>query len=182
MICKECGREMPETDKFCGICGTPNPLFENADAPAQERILYTQPDSEPVQEHQPYTQDSSEPVQGYQPNTQDNDDTAQEHQPDSQPESETAQGYQPYTQPNVSPAQEYRPYAQAVNEPTNMKMAGGKTKVKYTCSLTAVIVCVVVIFMLSVACGVFAGLYFGGRTAAAAPAHSITQYEISGES
>lgn len=197
MICKECGREMPDTDKFCGKCGTPNPLFENLDLP-----VYTQPDSEPVQEHQPCTQPDSilvqeqqpdsEPEQEYRSYTQPTDSPAQEHQPYTQPDaepvqehqsvSEPEQAYRSYTQPAGSPAQEYRPYGQPISEPTDMKMARGKAKVKYTCSLTAVIVCIVVIFLLSVACGIFAGLYLGSRPAALAPAHSVTQYESGGDS
>ena len=180
MICKECGREMPDTDKFCGKCGTPNPLFENVDLP-----VYTQPDTEPVQEHQPYPQPDSIPAQEYQPDNE----PVQEHQPVSepaqerQPVSEPEQEYRSYAQTSGNPAQEYRPYGQpVVSEPAEMKMARGKAKVKYTCSLTAVIVCIVVIFLLSVACGIFAGLYLGSRPAALAPAHSVTQYESGGDS
>lgn len=205
MICKECGREMPETDKFCGICGTPNPLLENIGAPVQEYVPHAQPDSEPAQERWTNTQDNDAPVQEHQPQTQPDSVLVEEHQPytqpdnepvqENQPDSEISQEHRPNTQPvnepyqeypypqtNGIPAQEYRPYTQTAAEPADMKMAGGKAKVKYTCSLTAVIVCVVVIFLLSVACGVFAGLYFSVRPAAAVPAHSITQYESSGES
>ena len=177
MICKECGREMPETDKFCGICGTPNPLLENVAAPAQEYVPYTQPDSEPVQEYQPNTQDNGETAQENQPDSEIAEEYRPNPQPDSQPVNEPYQEY-PYPQTNSG----YRPYTQAAGEPADIKTAGRKAKVKYTCSLTAVIVCVVVIFLLSVACGVFAGLYFSARPAASLPAHSITQYESGGES
>ena len=167
MICKECGRVMPDTDKFCGRCGTPNPLFENADVPVQEQQPYANENSVTAQQYQPYTQPYTESVQEQPPHTQENTEPVQEQQP--------------HPQVNDSPVHEYRPHAQTVNEPTDMKMSGGKAKVKYTCSLTAVIICVVVIFILSVACGVFAGLYFSVRPAAIAPVHSITQYESGGE-
>lgn len=123
MICNECGREISETDKFCGICGTPNPLYQAEDDPAREYPFYTPPVSETANEYHPY-----------------------EHK----------------------------------EEPAEMKMAGRKAKVKRTCSLSAVVVCIVVIFLLSVACGVFAGLYFSVRPAAV-PAYSITSYESGGE-
>ena len=106
MICNECGREMPETDKFCVICGTPNPLFQSPGQPAQN--------------------------------------------------------YEPYT---------------AEPDPADMVMSGGKARVKRTCSLSAVIFCGIVIFFLSVACGIFAGLYFSARSDLAA--YSAAEYEDS---
>ena len=121
MICSECGREMPETDKFCVICGAPNPLLENAEEPAQE--------------------------------------------------------YAPYANAGGDAAGEYRPY-----DSTDMTMSGGKAKVKRTCSLSAVVFCGIVIFLLSVACGIFAGLYFSARTAAVtmpAMSYSAAEYRES---
>lgn len=107
MICEKCGNEMQETDKFCGMCGTPNPLLK----------------SEEEQE-------------------------------------------------------EYDPYKQEKDESKEMEMTGGKAKVKRTCSLTAVIFCGVVIFLLSVACGIFAGLYFSTRSNLPAEKHSETVYTV----
>lgn len=104
MICNECGREMAETDKFCVICGTPNPLFQSMGQPAQN----------------------------------------------------------------------YEPYAEEP-DPADMVMSGGKARVKHTCSLSAVIFCGIVIFLLSVACGIFAGLYFSAKSDLAA--YSVTEYE-----
>ena len=123
MICEKCGREIYESDKFCGICGAPNPMYKGDD---------------PVNEYPFYTPQRSD----------------------------TAGEYSPY----------------AGQEPTEMKMAGGKAKTKHTCSLSAVIICIVVIFLLSIACGVFAGLYFSLRTSkAAASSRSATVYETGGE-
>lgn len=79
------------------------------------------------------------------------------------------QEYTPYTQTDGTPAPEYRPYP-----PVGMEPPMGK--VKRTCSLSAVIFCAVVIFFLSVACGIFAGLYFSARQAAAIAPPPITEY------
>lgn len=133
MICNKCGREMSDTDKYCGMCGTLNPMFEN---------------TEPAQEHAPYPQTGTEP--------------AQEHTP--------------YPQTNTMPAPEYRPYPQPIGDPNHMAMSEREEKVKHTCSLSAVIFCGIVIFLLSVACGVFAGLYFSVKPAAKSAPSSLTEY------
>ena len=137
MKCEKCGREISETDKFCGICGMPNPVYQGDD-PAREYPFYTPQGSDTVGEYSSYTRQRS--------------DTSDE----------------------------YNPYAR--QEPADMKMAGKKAKVKRTCSLSAVVVCIVVIFLLSIACGVFAGLYFSQRTSKTAPSsRSATVYETGGE-
>lgn len=110
MICEKCGSEMLETNKFCGICGTPNPLHPEA--------------AEAVREY-----------------------GSSEQEPEEAKETETAVG---------------------------------KAKVKRTCSLSAVIFCGVVIFILSVTCGVFAGLYFSARSAPVNALYSTTQYDSGG--
>lgn len=200
MICKECGRELMENDKFCVICGTPNPLFENAE-PAHEHTAYTQADPEPAQEHSVYTQPNTEPAQEHPTYTQSNTEPAQEHpthaQPSTEPaqerptDAELAQGYTQtnaeqsgYTQPNPYPAQEYQPFPQPKDNAANEYRqydpnyrALPKERVKHTCSLSVVVFCGIVIFLLSVACGVFAGLYFSAKTAALPAPYSITQQE-----
>lgn len=123
MKCNECGSEMLETDKFCGICGTPNSLIQRETAePVQEQ-------EPPVREQEPYEQEPAE--------------------------AETAA-------------------AAEVTEESE--------KVKRTCSLSAVVFCIVVIFLLSVACGAFAGLYLSARSAAVTAPYSITQSYSGGES
>ena len=122
MICNECGREMPDSDKFCVICGTPNPNFESAAAPAQDYPPQPQPVNEFGMEN------------------------------------------------------EYRAF-----DPSDIDTAEEDTEVKRTCSLSVVVFCAVVIFMLSVACGVFAGLYFSGRNAALAAPYSVTEYDFNGD-
>ena len=144
MICANCGREMPETDKYCVICGTENPLFENADRPAWE--------------HTPQTAD--QPVQEYTSSVQTADQPARE--------------YTPYTQLNAEPTDEYRRYDHDMGTPA------GNSKEKRTCSLSAVVFCGIVIFLLSVACGVLAGLYFNAKTAAVTAPYSIAM-QASGE-
>lgn len=148
MICANCGREMPDTDRYCGICGTLNPLLENA-APAQES-----PDP-PVQEHAEDTPVSEEPP-------------AQEYTAGIQTNVARVQGYTPYPQANGVPAPEYRPFDPNLTQPPE--------KVKRTCSLSVVIFCGVVIFLLSIACGVLAGLYLSEKTATRAH-YSATEYE-----
>ena len=36
MKCRICGVEYKDTDRFCGICGTPNPIFEAKPAVSHE--------------------------------------------------------------------------------------------------------------------------------------------------
>ena len=152
MICANCGREMPDPVRYCGICGTLNPLLENT-APAQE---YTDTvTSEPfVQE---YTTDTLTEEQPAQKGIQTNVAHLQERTP--------------YAQTGSTHAPEYRAYTPA-------DMTRPEEKEKRTCSLSVVIFCGVVIFLLSVACGVLAGLYLSARSTAAAP-YPLTEYRES---
>ena len=183
MICAKCGREMPDTDRYCGICGTLNQLF---DAPPPVQETDAQAGVLPAQE---YTgaRESSKPVQESAA-TQTGDVTAQENtdtQASDLPVTEApdlpvpdfaagihssvarVQGSAP--QPGVTPPPGYRPYP-AVEPPAP------KEKVKRTCSLSVAIFCGIVIFLLSVLCGIFAGLYFSVKPAAVTAPHSITEY------
>ena len=45
MICRKCGRELPEDARFCGTCGTP----VNVSAPAEEPAAAPQPPVPPTQ-------------------------------------------------------------------------------------------------------------------------------------
>ena len=97
-----------------------------------------------------------------------------------------------YEQRPTEPAHEYRPYKQAEDvrsyrayeqetAPNEAERPAEKVKVKRTCSLSVVVFCGVIIFLLSVACGVFAGLYYNARTAAVSPCSAVW-YESGGES
>ena len=138
MRCKECGNEIPYNVKYCGMCGTLNPLFQAEGAPVREQRAYEQRPDEPVHE------------------------------------------YRPYKQPDDEPARSYRAYEQEA-APNETERPAEKVKEKRTCSLSVVVFCGVIIFLLSVACGVFAGLYYNARTAVVPPC-SIVQYESGGES
>lgn len=186
MICAKCGREMPDTDRFCGICGTLNRRFDNP-LPVPEHTGGQESDM-PAREYT-RAQESALPAQEI-TETQ-TDDAAAQSSTDAQttdlpvtevPEADfpvpdfaagihtsVARVQGPTPQPGVMPPPGYRPYVPA-DSPTR------KEKVKRTCSLSVVIFCGIVIFLLSVLCGVFAGLYFSVKPAAAIAPHSITEY------
>ena len=169
MICKECGRELMENDKFCVICGTPNPLFENAE-PAQRHTEYTQADTTPAQEQTVFPQTDTIPEQEQPAFPQTDTTPAQEQPAFTQPNPE----FPYYTRPSAEPAQEYQP-------PYGNRTAAREERVKYTCSLSVVIFCGIVIFLLSVACGVLAGLYVSAKNSAVPMPYSITEYESGAE-
>ena len=151
MICATCGREMPDTDRYCGICGALNPLLENA-VPSHENADIP-PTGDILAHEHPDISEEDLPVQDFAAGIQSS--------------VTRVQGYAPYTQPNGAPAPEYRPFDPNAVQPPQ--------KVKRTCSLSVVVFCGVVIFLLSVACGVLAGLYLSER-AAHAP-YSITEHD-----
>lgn len=154
MICTNCGREMPDTVRYCGICGTPNQLLEGA-APAQEP-----------------TDTESLSAQEYTADTPAEEPSAQKKPVGIQSSVTHLQERPAYPQTGSIPAPEYRAY-------TPDHMTRSEEKEKRTCSLSVVIFCGVVIFFLSVACGVLAGLYLNARSAAAAAPYSLTEYRES---
>lgn len=128
----------------------------------------------------PLPQSEDEPVREQRAYDQRPDEPDREYRPYKQPED--GHEYRPCKQPENEPVRSYRAYEQET-APNETERAAEKVKVKRTCSLSAVVFCGVVIFMLSVVCGVFAGLYFNARmTAAAVAPCSLVQYETGGES
>ena len=145
MICNNCGREMPDTDRFCGICGAHNPLFESTQpswdsAPMPEREYHDTvtdlPESEDIPETEQPNRDFASGIQSSVARVQE----------------------QSFTLPQGVPAPEYRPFDPNLMPPPPQKE-------KRTCSLSVVIFCGVLIFLLSIACGVLAGLYLNERAA-----------------
>ena len=63
MICAKCGREMPDTDRFCGICGTENPLF-NTDPVQEQRETPVSGEQTGGDEISEYIDKLTEPVPG----------------------------------------------------------------------------------------------------------------------
>lgn len=106
------------------------------------------------------------------------DEPVREQRAYEQRPAEPADEYGLYKQPED--VRSYRAYEQET-APKEAERPAEKVKVKRTCSLSVVVFCGVVIFLLSVACGVFAGLYYNARTAAVSP-YSAAWYESGGES
>ena len=176
MICAKCGREMPDTDRYCGICGTLNQLFD-APLPVQE---YTGAQESGLPAREPTDTQTGDAAVPENTVTQAADLPVTEAPEADLPVPDFASGIHtsvarvqgPTPQPGAMPPPGYRPYV-PVEPPAK------KEKVKRTCSLSVVIFCGVVIFLLSVLCGVFAGLYFSVKPAAVAAQHSITEYKES---
>ena len=69
MKCEICGTEYKDTDRFCGMCGTPNPLYDikngtkiTMPAPAEPVTEYTEPAEELTETAEPILEPISEPV------------------------------------------------------------------------------------------------------------------------
>ena len=164
MICANCGREMLDTDRYCGICGTLNPLFGNAVSAPE----HTETDGFSVRES--ITDIHDIPFQEYTSETPEEERPARKSTAGIQSSVAHLRERTPYTQTDTTPSSWYRAH-------TPDDTAPPKEKEKRTCPLSVVVFCGVVIFFLSVACGVLAGLYLNARSAAVTAPYSLTEYK-----
>ncbi len=118
MKCLNCNNEMKETDKFCGICGTPNPNFGSA-AEDDSSVNLIKGDLEAV-----HAGLSVDPLQSPAPQTQ------------------------------GGPLEQSEEKGREQDEETPQKE-------KRTAPLWLCILCIIIIFILSVACGALIQLHFG---------------------
>lgn len=245
MKCEICGAEYKDTDRFCGMCGTPNPLLEVKPAPTEYRSepdaaaeaqgvseaytatesnesiktsdsgeAYSFPDptkpsvpteafggtseaSAPVPESvsEPDSDNISEPVKitdtAESPEASEvseNRETPAQHNAfDAENSGETdntseidrstesvypASTSEP-TEKTEAPEYPKQPYSESGSMPFNQsrpadprRKPAKAQKEKRVCSLSAVVICIVIILILSVACGVLSGLYLGEKAKA----------------
>ncbi|MCM1055865.1 MAG: zinc-ribbon domain-containing protein [Bacteroides sp.] len=206
MKCTVCGVELKDTDKFCGICGTPNPDFgavgERREAEsaagffdgmggangisAADNINET----ERAEEAEVLTESAAEnagavssenyaeeALQTESEPTTEPTDKAQADLPPTEreePQNETAdQGVFPAQTNQAAPPRGDVRYGSAFAPPpygpqkVGYGAADGKNsrgqKEKRVCSLSAVVFCIIVILILSAACGVLGGMYLRER-------------------
>lgn len=201
MKCEICGVELKDTDKFCGICGTPNPNY-TPDAPSEysenavNPVVLVDSDvtdneglrAEDLTEVQTQAGEEQQSVgistdenyigqhlaeSGEASETSETSETEKNAEPENVKEAENAEmtGV-PVNNPNRTlPRQGYYNNGFAP-PPYNAPPAGynamnyqqqPKQKEKRVCSLSAVVFCIVVILILSVACGVLGGMYLRER-------------------
>ena len=213
MKCEKCGTEYKDTDRFCGMCGTPNPLLEVKpvpETPVSNSFEYTESDqaaesndTDTQTQAQAYSfpdptkpQPSPEPFAAA-PETADKpeaDNTAEasnisdiselseapkaeavtnEQEQTEQPTPESPvyhtstviQDEPLYAGENKAVPQNKEPASSQPNIPKKSKQKLPKPqKEKRVCSLSAVVICIIIILILSVVCGVLGGLYLGERT------------------
>lgn len=174
MRCTVCGTENPDNARFCGSCGSPaHEAFADTDSSpfADPTAPSTNPGSvEPTEEYasdsvfEPISESLSESAQA------DNDETAPEFTPD--PDTNASA----YEQPAVSPTPIPVPSAPkrsifsdnslgnsfgsqenpAVPEQDSMHK---DEKEKKVVSLSVAVICIIAVFILAVACGIFIQLY-----------------------
>lgn len=160
MRCNNCGNELKETDKFCGLCGTPNPnytapaenfsasaaLADNTTIPYQSASLNLGDNAQ-----SPYPPAPLTPV----------DNTQSPYQPAAPNSADIAQSPYKSAAPDFSDS--------AHNQPAPDKALEEKpAKEKRTAPLWLCILCIIIIFVLSIACGALAQLHFGASGAAIA--------------
>lgn len=198
MKCEVCGVELKDTDKFCGICGTPNPNY-TPDAPSEYSENPVNPvvlvpsdvtDNEGLRAEdltEVQTQ-AGEEQQSVGISTEENYigqhlaesgeasevlETEKNAEPENVNEAENTAG----TSIPVTNAKQTLPQQGYYNNgfappPYNAPPAGynamnyqqqPKQKEKRVCSLSAVVFCIVVILILSIACGILGGMYLRER-------------------
>lgn len=212
MKCEKCGTEYKDTDRFCGMCGTPNPLLEVKpvpETPVSNSFEYTESDkaaesndTDTQTQAQAYSfpdptkpQPSPEPFAAA-PETADKpeaDNTAEasnisdiselseapkaeavtnEKEQTEQPTPESPvyhtstviQDEPLYAAENKAVPQNKEPASSQPNIPKKSKQKLSKPqKEKRVCSLSAVVICIIIILILSVVCGVLGGLYLSER-------------------
>lgn len=198
MKCEVCGVELKGTDKFCGICGTPNPNY-TPDAPSEhsENIVNSVVlvPSDVTDNEGLRTEDLTEVQTQSGEEQQSGGMIAEEnyhgqHAAESGEASEALETEKNTEQENVNEAQNAAMTGIPANNPNqtlhrqgyynngfapppyNVPAAGynamnpqnqPKQKEKRVCSLSAVVFCIVVILILSVACGILGGMYLRER-------------------
>lgn len=238
MKCRICGVEYKDTDRFCGICGTPNPIFEvkTVTPEAQSGVEKPETTNEPYEnkesDKQDVTESSEKSAEVLAEGDEGKENIISEEAGDNPSETENTDPFpdptltdscssepapwnltdvikQPedYNRPNapesadsasngISEAQtsaesqdislsESEAGALNVGEAksggeasetgrTNAGLEAGhiapkaekrrpKQKEKRVCSLSAVVICIIVIFFLSIALGAVGGLYMGEK-------------------
>lgn len=156
MKCPECGNEILQSDKYCGRCGAFNSAsltasMNNIETPAQkaEEIAEEKPENpaetvnETVEENN--STETEDPIPKEEPPAEDADPKAEETP--VPPVSEPA--------PNTEQQDKYTYRQDEYSYPGE--------KEKKVCSLSVAVFCIVMVFILSVLCGVFAGMYFTER-------------------
>ena len=191
MKCTVCGVELKDTDKFCGICGTPNPNYgadiqpeysekaidtnvtvisetentENAentradDSLSENRAPIGEiTDADPLEN---YTgQSTEEPAEINENKEEPNDGKTEQNVPAE----ETVRLIPPQREGFYNNGFAPPPYNAPASGYNQMNESGrNKQKEKRVCSLSAVVFCIVVILILSVACGVLGGMYLRER-------------------
>ena len=209
MKCRICGVEYNDTDRFCGICGTPNPIFEvkpvvspettpTSDNPDKINELYDT--AETVSAAETADNDKSDDNDKSVEANQAKEDAVSREQTAAPSETENSVDFPDPTAANidsdvVSETQTYSTDRNIHGETPAEGTAGAvsseatgnkevteawKTNVgfenerispkfdkpqkeKRVCSLSAVVVCIIVILFLSVALGAVSGLYIGEK-------------------
>lgn len=196
MKCTVCGVELKDTDKFCGICGTPNPDYSSetrAESPSAAEAVSETLKTEsaenilgaPEEEKAAESDKSLTEVLPSVPEAADikqeeafetpNEAAKEEKTAEGMSEHEEAQAREvppviippPFPQGNeygkqpAPPPYMYGNIPAGREAPKNQKQPGQKEK--RVCSLSAVVFCIVVILILSVACGVLGGMYYNER-------------------
>ncbi len=109
MICPNCGREIPETAKVCGYCGTrlAAPGAQPPEAVGQETPRRSEPESSPEsglqEEPEPQVEEAAEPEPEPEPELQGEPES--EPEPDTEPESELEP--EPTREPEPKPDPEW---------------------------------------------------------------------------
>ena len=198
MKCEVCGVELKDTDKFCGICGTPNPNYttdassEYSENPVNTVVLV---DSDATDNEGLRAEDLTE-VQTQAGEEQQNvgisteENYNEQHAAENVEASEALETEKNAEQENVNETESAAMTGTPVNNPSQTPPQQGyynngfapppynapptgynamncqqqpKQKEKRVCSLSAVVFCIVVILILSVACGILGGMYLRER-------------------
>lgn len=198
MKCEVCGVELKDTDKFCGICGTPNPNYtpdapsEYSENPVNSVVLVpsdvTDNEGLRAEDLSEIKTQADEEQQSVGISTAGNYN--EQHAAESDEVSEALETEKNAESENVNEAENSAMTGTPVNNPSqtlpqqgyynngfapppyNAPPAGynamnyqqqPKQKEKRVCSLSAVVFCIIVILILSVACGILGGMYLRER-------------------
>lgn len=135
MICKNCGTELPETALFCGSCGVSVADEEKEEVAGEEKEEASQAEEKASKEEE-----------------KEADEAVKEEKTEKPSISEVFSRIPSGCECESDDC----PFCAA--RPGNEKCDSAKGF-----GLAAIIVCIVLVFLTSVACGVFAGLYFSEK-------------------